>query len=156
MSKLIVVASLLCCLFLLSCGTGEKEKLNNATSLNAAVYFEIPVTDMERAKKFYESVFSITLQRDTIDGNEMCLFPLDNDASGISGALARGSAYKPSQEGVIIYLATNDIRETLRKVLQSGGRELYPVTDNGDLGLVAEFEDSEGNRIALHQEAVKH
>lgn len=139
-----------------SCNDQQVKNTDARAKLNPAVYFEIPVTDMERAKKFYESVFSITLQRDTIDGNEMCLFPLENDASGISGALARGSAYEPSKEGVIIYLATDDIRETLRKVLLSGGRELYPVTDNGDLGLVAEFEDSEGNRIALHQEAGKH
>ena len=80
----------------------------------------------------------------------MALFPLIENGSGISGALAKGKTYKPSKKGTLIYFNTEDIEETLSKVQQNGGKTLYPKTSIGYLGFVAEFEDSEGNRIALH------
>ncbi len=118
---------------------------------NAVVYFEIPVVDIERAIAFYKSVFSFTFEREVIDNNEMALFPFAEENAGISGALAKGEIYKPTIDGVVIYFKTEDIDMTLKKVIGSGGQILYPKTSNGDLGFVAEFEDCEGNRIALHQ-----
>ncbi|MEO1050760.1 MAG: VOC family protein [Bacteroidota bacterium] len=123
--------------------------MNNDT--NPAVYFEIPVTDLERAVQFYKNVFNFEFEREVIDDNEMALFPFVASGKGISGALAKGEIYKPTKDGVLIYFFTDNIDQTLKRVLKSGGRILYPKTSNGDLGFVAEFEDSEGNRIALHQ-----
>ncbi|WP_429039063.1 VOC family protein [Aeromonas media] len=60
--------------------------------MNIAIHFEIPVQDLERAIRFYEGVFEIALERVHIDGNEMALFPLDEQAPGCSGALAKGRA----------------------------------------------------------------
>ncbi|TSE09891.1 VOC family protein, partial [Aquimarina algiphila] len=71
--------------------------------------------------------------------------------SGISGALAKGEIYKPTNDGVVIYFKTENIDKTLKIVIENGGQMLYPKTSNEELGFVAEFEDSEGNRIALHQ-----
>ena len=65
--------------------------------------------------------------------------------------MAKGEVYKPTINEVIIYFKTTNIDNTLELVVQNGGKILYPKTSNGDLGFVAEFEDSEGNRIALHQ-----
>ncbi len=117
---------------------------------NPVVYFEIPVTDMDRAMRFYTSVFDFDFEKDSIDGNEMALFPFAENERGISGALAKGEIYKPTKNGVLIYFETENIDETLKLVEQNGGKLLYPKTSNGSLGSVAEFEDSEGNRIALH------
>jgi hypothetical protein len=50
----------------------------------------------------------------------------------------------------VIYFKTENIEETLKLATLNGGQILYPKTDNG-MGLVAEFEDTEGNRIALYQ-----
>ena len=122
-----------------------------AKKYNPVVYFEIPVTDIDRAIKFYKSVFNFTFKKEVIDKNEMALFPFFNKNAGISGALAKGEIYKPTNDGVVIYFKTENIDETLRMAIESGGQLLYPKTSNGDLGFVAEFEDSEGNRIALHQ-----
>jgi predicted enzyme related to lactoylglutathione lyase len=69
---------------------------------------------------------------------------------GISGALAKGEIYKPTKDGVLIYFKTENIDETLQLATSNSGQILYPKTDNG-IGYVAEFEDSEGNRIALFQ-----
>ena len=122
---------------------------------NPVVYFEIPVNDLDRAAKFYTSVFGFKFDREIIDQNEMALFPFTDSEKGISGALAKGEIYKPTQEGVLIYFATDEIDHTLSLAIENGGRMLYPKTSNGDLGDVAEFEDSEGNRIALHQSVNK-
>lgn len=117
---------------------------------NPVVYFEIPAKNMDRAMLFYKSVFNFDFAKEVIDNNEMALFPFIEETSGISGALAKGEIYKPTKEGVLIYFKTENIDETLRLSEENGGNILYPKTDNG-IGFVAEFEDTEGNRIALYQ-----
>ncbi len=124
-------------------------------NFNPVVYFEIPVTDLDRATKFYTAVFNFNFEKEVIDKNEMALFPFTDKHSGISGALAKGEIYKPTKDGVIIYFKTENIDSTLKLVNELGGKILYPKTSNGDIGFVAEFEDSEGNRIALHESANK-
>lgn len=120
---------------------------------NPVRYFEIPVVDMERAMRFYASVFGVDFERTPIDGNDMALFPFDAGASGITGALAKGESYVPGRQGVRIYFSVDDIDVTLARVSGAGGKMLYPKTSIGELGWVAEFEDSEGNCIAIHADS---
>lgn len=117
---------------------------------NIGTYFEIPVTDMDRAIDFYSFVFECEFSKDTIHDCEMAFFPFE-EGEGITGALAKGDIYKPSIEGSLIYLATQDIDAVMGKVIQKGGSELFPKTEVPNLGYSAEFKDSEGNRIALFQ-----
>lgn len=118
---------------------------------NIGSYFEIPVTNLERAMKFYSSVFGCEFSKENIHGNEMALFPYNGKNSGITGALAKGEIYKPSISGTLIYLSTEDIEKTLEKVKSQGGEILLPKTAAGEYGYVAEFKDVEGNRIALFE-----
>lgn len=119
---------------------------------NPVVYFEIPVTDLKRAELFYTSVFGFSFEKEMIDGYDMALFPFEEKSSGITGALARGDVYKPGKEGVIIYFKTENIDHTLEKAVLHGGKILYPKKADQKNGFaVAEFEDPEGNRIALHE-----
>ena len=120
-------------------------------SMNPVVYFEIPVLDMVRAIAFYSAVFDFTFEKNIIDHNEMAFFPFEDGARGITGALAKGEIYVPTMQGVLVYFGTTDIDAILQKAVEAGGEILYPKTSNGELGHVAEFKDSEGNRIALHQ-----
>ncbi len=115
------------------------------------VYFEIPVTDLDRAMRFYAAVFGVALRREVVDGNEMALFPEAKGELGVSGALAKGEVYVPSKMGPIVYFGTKNLDATLARALELGGKALYPKTKAGEHGWVAEFEDSEGNRIALYQ-----
>lgn len=117
---------------------------------NPVIYFEIPVNDMDRSIQFYQTVFNFEFSKEIIDNNEMALFPFAEENSGITGALAKGEIYKATKDGVLIYFKTENIDETLKLANASGGQILYPKTDNG-IGFVAEFEDTEGNRIALFQ-----
>ena len=120
-------------------------------SMNPVVYFEIPVLDMERGIAFYSAVFDFTFEKNIIDHNEMAFFPFEDGARGITGALAKGEIYVPTMQGVLVYFGTDDIDAILHKAVEAGGEILYPKTSNGEFGHVAEFKDSEGNRIALHQ-----
>ena len=118
--------------------------------MNLAIHFEIPVTDLERAIRFYETVFEIELERADIDGNERALFPLHEDKAGCSGALAKGDSYVPSLDGTRVYLVVSDIEKTIQRALLAGAEELYPITRVTENIKVAEIKDTEGNRIALH------
>ena len=141
---------------LTSCGVNPKTTIKQTDKnlmtkkSNPVVYFEIPVIEIDRAIKFYNEVFGFEFNKENIDNNEMALFPFADEKSGISGALAKGEIYKPTKDGVVIYFKTENIDETLRLAISNSGQILYPKTDNG-IGFVAEFEDTEGNRIALFQ-----
>jgi predicted enzyme related to lactoylglutathione lyase len=112
-------------------------------------YFEIPVNDLERAITFYSAVFGCEFDRVDVDGNQMANFPSLEGVSGASGALAKGDSYIPGTQGIRVYFDTESIDETLAKAVAAGGKVLYPKTSISELGWVAEFEDSEGNCIAL-------
>ncbi|KPF69932.1 glyoxalase [beta proteobacterium AAP99] len=121
------------------------------SSTNPIRFVEIPVTDMDRAVLFYEAVFSVDLERQTIDGYEMALFPFDPAAHGATAALAKGDVYRPAQVGPIVYFAVDSIDSTLSRARARGAKTLYEKKSAGDWGWVAEIEDSEGNRVALHE-----
>lgn len=118
-------------------------------SYNPVCYFEIPVTDLDRAASFYAAVFGCDFERVSIDGNDMALFPVDSAAPGISGALACGESYQPELTGVRVYFRVADVDAALGRAIGAGGREIYPPTTVPGYGRVAEFADSEGNCIAL-------
>ncbi len=106
---------------------------------------------MDRAVRFYERVFGLALDRQSVDGYEMAFFPRTDNGPGASGALAKGDVYKPSKSGCILYFDVDDIDDVLRRSETEGAKVLYPKKDIGAGGLVAEIEDSEGNRVALNQ-----
>lgn len=118
---------------------------------NPGMYFEIAVTDMPRAKAFYEAVFGYDFVSENIHGNEMAFLPFEEEAKGITGALAKGETYKPSHDGSLIYLRVDDITKVIALAIQHGGKELFPRTQANEYAFVAEIEDSEGNRIGLSE-----
>ena len=150
-SLLKLAASVLAAFSLASCDAGQAGDQNPMTQ-NPVSYFEIPVADMDRAIEFYESVFSVELERTEIDGHDMALFPFSENGQGISGALASGDSYVPSSSGPRIYFFVESIDETLGRATAEGGTIAYPKTRVGEFW-VAEFEDSEGNQIALSSAA---
>ena len=117
---------------------------------NALNWFEIPASDFERAKKFYNTIFEFELQTDMAPGEgfEMGVFPVQE---GVSGAIIQGEGYTPSTEGSLVYLsAGDDLNDVLGRVEAAGGQVIMPKTSIGENGYVAYFRDSEGNRLGLH------
>lgn len=113
-------------------------------------WFEIPVTDFDRAKNFYETIFAIHMQVTQVNGYKMAFFP-DKEGS-VSGAICFGEGYIPSGGGSLLYLNANpDLNVVLDKVALHGGRILVPKTlISEEVGYYAFIVDSEGNRIALN------
>lgn len=153
----VVLIYLLSIQLLLSCENPTKitkeqsKKVSIEKTHNPVVYFEIPVMNMDIAVNFYKNVFKFNFKKEIIEQNEMALFPFSDNKYGISGALAKGEIYKPTKNGVLIYFKTENINQTLKLAVESGGKILYPKTLNDGVGCVAEFEDSEGNRIGLYE-----
>lgn len=121
---------------------------------HAISWFEIPSKDLERATKFYESIFDIKLIAMDFPNLKMRTFPTENGL-GISGALIYTSNdfYACSDSaGPLLYLNANpDVQNVLDKVEDAGGSILVPKTEiSSDFGAMAVIKDTEGNRIALH------
>lgn len=117
-------------------------------------WFEIPVTDMDRAKKFYETVFDIEIKVQQFGEEVMGWFPFpeDPEARGAGGSLVQHAEfYKPSGDGVLIYFSCKELSIELGRIDQAGGKVIKEKTlITEDIGYMALFMDTEGNRIALH------
>lgn len=123
------------------------EKLGTAT--NALNWFEIPVTDVARAKKFYETAFDIEMHQMEMMGMQMVMFPSQSPKSG--GALVKSTNHKPSTEGSIIYLNGNpNLQIVLDRIENAGGKITMSKTSIGENGNMAFFLDTEGNLVGLH------
>ena len=122
------------------------------TKENNLNWFEISVTDIQRAKKFYETIFEIKMPTDNIMEMDMAFFPYEGGSGKAAGALVKSVMHKPSGNGVKLYLNGNpDLAKALSKVEMAGGKISMPKTKIGDqIGFMAFFEDTEGNTIALH------
>ncbi len=114
-------------------------------------WFEIPVTDMARAKQFYESVFEVSLTDMEMGPSQLATFPMEQGGTGATGALMLSEFMTPSHTGSLVYFTIPSIEVTLEKINQAGGKTLMPLTGIGEHGHIAHFEDCEGNRVALHQ-----
>ena len=118
---------------------------------NAISWFEIAVTDMDRAVKFYSEMLACEIKRMDMDNMKYAMFPYDNDAGGVGGGLVEMEGFKPSLEGPTLYLnGGDDLSVPLARVAAAGGKIMMPKTDIGENGFMAVFLDTEGNRIALH------
>lgn len=120
------------------------------TLANRLNWFEIPVTDMDRAIRFYAEILGETLEPvSSMDGFLTTMFPHTN---GVNGALVQGSGHVPSKQGAVVYLnGGDDLNTVLSRVEAAGGKALSEKIDIGDEnGFCAFFEDTEGNRIGLH------
>lgn len=121
-------------------------------SENALNWFEISVSDIKRAKIFYETIFGIEMPIQEMMGMQMAFFPSEDMNGKVSGSLVQGDMHKPSADGAKIYLNGNpDLNIALSKVESAGGKVIMPKTHIGeDIGNMAFFIDSEGNTVALH------
>lgn len=121
-----------------------------SATTNALNWFEIPMTDVARAKKFYETIFEIEMFQMSMGGMEMIMFPMQAPHSG--GGLAKSEMHIPSTTGSLIYLNANpDMQPILDRIEANGGKITMPKTKITDeIGFMAFFIDSEGNSVGLH------
>lgn len=121
---------------------------------NAINWFEIPVANYDRARKFYSHVYGTELAEWEAQGLKMAFIPMSG-TEGVGGAIVQGEGYVPSDKGTMVYLnAGNDLSPMLARVEGAGGKILTPkALVNDEIGYMAIILDSEGNKVAFHSRA---
>ena len=119
---------------------------------NALNWFEIPVTDIDRAQRFYETLLARSLRREQAGPQTLAIFPYEV-GTGVGGMLRRDqAATAPAASATLVYLdAGPSLDIVLSRAGELGARILQPKTElpNGN-GFTAHLVDTEGNRIGLH------
>ncbi|HTB31166.1 MAG TPA: VOC family protein [Bacteroidia bacterium] len=120
---------------------------------NALNWFEIPASDITRAQKFYETIFDIKMDSmGEMMGMKMSGFPGEMGNGKVAGAIVQGQYHKPGMDGAVVYLNANPAIDTvIGKIEQAGGKMIMPKMQiSPEIGYMAFFVDTEGNRMALH------
>jgi uncharacterized protein len=122
-----------------------EENMNNIVSI-----VEIPTSDFSRAVTFYQNILNVVIEEADMDGIQMGILPSDGETASV--VLVKGSDYKPTSEGTVVYLNPgNDLQATLDKVEKNGGKVIMPKTQiSPEIGFFSLFLDTEGNKLGLH------
>jgi uncharacterized protein len=118
---------------------------------NPIIWCEIYVQDMDRAKRFYESVFQLKMEKLESPGiDEMWAFPMTMDTVGASGALVKMDGMKSGGSGTIPYFHCDEVAVEAERAVNAGGQIQQPKMSIGQFGFIALIADTEGNIIGLH------
>ena len=118
---------------------------------NVINWFEIPAKNFDRARTFYSKVLGGEIHTmDSPNGLKMGFLP-GSAPDAVGGAIVNGEGYEPTTKGSLVYLnGGDDLSGPLSRVEKAGGKVLLPKTSIGENGFIAHFQDTEGNRVALH------
>lgn len=117
---------------------------------NAVIWFEIYVQEMTRAKRFYEGVLQVTLEKIDTPGMEMWSFPMQMNQEGAGGALVKMEGVRSGGNSIIVYFACDDCADEQARVAAHGGRVDKSKMPIGEYGFISLVYDTEGNMIGLH------
>ena len=120
-------------------------------NVNPVNWFDIYVSDLERAKKFYEMVFNIQLVDFPIEWGKQSAFPSDNAGLNISGALVENED-RANGNNTMVYFASEDCITEENRVEKAGGKVLTPKMSIGAFGFISILMDTDGNTIGLHSQ----
>lgn len=121
------------------------------TKMNAIGWFDIYVSDLDRAVQFYESVFNCELEQigDPTGENQMMGFPTDMNAYGAGGALSKSEHASPGVGGTVVYFNSADCAVEESRVTEAGGQVIRPKFSIGEFGWVSLCMDTEGNIFGI-------
>ena len=117
------------------------------SSHNRAVWFDIPVAELDRAVRFYQAVLGVGVKKENFGGSSIGVI---EHKDGNGGCLVPEQA-EIAAGGILVYMNVDGrIRDAVQKVVPHGGTVIEQVQSIGPHGFRAVVLDSEGNRIALH------
>jgi len=105
---------------------------------------------MERARKFYEVVIGVKLEKLDSPGIEMWNFPMDMEAPGSPGALVHMDGFSAGGNSTLVYFSCEDCANEQSRVMAAGGRVEKEKFSIGPYGFISLVYDTEGNMIGLH------
>ncbi len=115
------------------------------------VWFDIPAIDLDRAISFYSAVLGTPVKKEDVEGIALGMLPTPD--GGQMGCICVVKDFKPSADGIMIYLGVNGrLKDAVAAVRANGGTVQSDIHSIGQYGFRAEVLDSEGNCIALHSE----
>lgn len=116
---------------------------------NAVAWFEIYVQDIERAKKFYETVFQVKLERLQSD-LEMWAFPMAMGQWGAGGSLVKMDGMSSGGNSTIVYFSCADCAVEAARIVPAGGQIFKEKMSIGQYGFIALGTDPDGNMFGMH------
>lgn len=119
-------------------------------SLNPVCWFDIHVSNLDRAKKFYESVFDLKLTDLPVEWGKQSTFPFQDEGSDATGALVESDNRTQHGNNTVVYFSSSDCVTELARVEEAGGKVIKPKMPIGEFGFVSIISDTEGNTIGLH------
>jgi len=117
---------------------------------NAVRWFEIYVQDMARARRFYESVFELKLEKLDSGDLELWAFPMASERPGAGGALVHMPGMPSGTAGTLVYFGCKDCAVEAARVVEAGGNVHREKMSIGQYGHIALVVDTEGNMFGLH------
>jgi predicted enzyme related to lactoylglutathione lyase len=117
---------------------------------NPVCWFEIYVQDMERARRFYEAVLQVKLEKLKSTVPQLWAFPQSFVNYGASGALAKMEGIPPGGNSTLVYFSCVDCAVEAKRVVASGGRILQEKFSIAEYGFIVLAFDTEGNTFGLH------
>lgn len=117
---------------------------------NPIRWFEIYVSDMKRAREFYESLFNIKLSKMPFAVGEMWGFPSNPEQWGCSGSLVKMSGLTPGGVSTIVYFGSENCGREEKLVEKLGGKIHKSKMSIGQFGFITLAVDTEGNMIGIH------
>ncbi|MBI3803119.1 MAG: VOC family protein [Nitrospirae bacterium] len=124
---------------------------------NKVVFFEIPASDMSKAKTFYETVFDWKVEVWEDKGAMAFTTAIDEDQNPTELGGINGGFYKRKSKNdqPSFGVETESIDQTLQAIEKAGGKIATPKHAIGEWGFMADFTDPEGNAITLWEKAKK-
>jgi len=120
--------------------------------MNTIGWFEIYVKDIEKAKSFYQAVFTTSLEKLDLPDIEMWSFPMTSEGYGSGGALVKDDTMAQGTNSTVVYFNCNDCAIEASKVADNGGLLIQEKTSIGQYGFIALAKDPEGNLIGMHSQ----
>jgi len=119
-------------------------------TVNPVCWFDINVSNLERAKEFYETVFNIKLVDLPIEWGKQSTFPFKNQGTNTTGALVEKENNVANENNTIVYFSSEDCISEENRIEKAGGIIIKTKTQIGEFGFISILLDTEGNTIGLH------
>jgi len=116
---------------------------------NPVGHFEIDAEDVERAKRFYESVFGWKAR----PWGPPDYYLIDTSQPGITGDIRMRDedASAPGHRGFVCTITVDDLAAISKAVIAHGGKLATKEMRIDGVGNLAYFLDTEGNRFGVMQ-----
>jgi predicted enzyme related to lactoylglutathione lyase len=133
----------------------KTQTISGDTAKDPLIWFEIPVPDFERTRKFYSKIYDYEMPSMQMDADQLGYFQVQ--PKHVGGAIHYSVGLKPSKSGSLTYLnGGEDLNVVCGRAEQAGGKVLQGKAQTApEHGYFALFPDTEGNRVALHSMPIK-